>query len=133
MVVVEVNNTARNRSLLALSGQQEIETEMIETYQPEEMNDVEFMYATAHGPGIIASKKPVRTTEDIKGMKIRATGLSAKIVEAQGVSANSVLRVGGTIYNEWKNENPDKPDNQGPEHRLLCGVGFFERSGNRQL
>jgi len=62
----------------------EIATEMIETYQPEEMNDVEFMYATAHGPGIIASKKPVRTTEDIKGMKIRATGLSAKIVEALG-------------------------------------------------
>ncbi len=62
----------------------EIATEMIETYQPEEMNDVQFMYATAHGPGIIASKKPVRTTEDIKGMKIRATGLSAKIVEALG-------------------------------------------------
>lgn len=62
----------------------ECATEMIEAYQPEELNDVEFMYAHAHGPGIIASKKPVRTTEDIKGMKIRGTGLSAKIVEALG-------------------------------------------------
>ena len=56
---------------------------MIETYQPKEMNDVEFMYATAHGPGIIASKKPVRTTEDLKGMKIRATGLLGKELVAK--------------------------------------------------
>ena len=62
----------------------EVATEMIETYNPEELQDVEFMYAHAHGPGILASKKPVRSAEDFKGMKIRATGLSAKIVESLG-------------------------------------------------
>ncbi len=38
----------------------------------------------AHGPGILASKKPVKSLADLKGLKVRATGLSAKIVEALG-------------------------------------------------
>ena len=42
------------------------------------------LYVHAHGPGILASKKPVRTLEDLKGLKVRATGLSTKIVEALG-------------------------------------------------
>jgi len=51
---------------------------------PPELQDVKVLYVHAHGPGLLHTKKAVRTLEDLKGMKIRATGLSAKIVEALG-------------------------------------------------
>lgn len=57
---------------------------MIRKYQPAELADVKLLYVHAHGPGILASKKPVQSLADLKGLKVRATGLSAKIVEALG-------------------------------------------------
>ncbi len=51
---------------------------------PKELQDVKVLYIHAHGPGLLSTKAPVRTLDDIKGMKIRSTGLSAKIVEALG-------------------------------------------------
>ncbi len=54
---------------------------MVQKYAPQEIADTHVLYVHAHGPGILASKKPVRTLEDVAGLKIRATGLSAKIVE----------------------------------------------------
>jgi len=53
-------------------------------YQPDEINDVKMLYVHAHGPGILASKKEVRTLDDLAGLKVRATGLSSKIVENLG-------------------------------------------------
>jgi len=58
--------------------------EFAKTFKPEELNDVKVLYLHAHGPGLLHTKKPVRKLEDLKGMKIRATGLSAKVVEALG-------------------------------------------------
>ncbi len=55
-----------------------------ETMKPAELNDVKTLYIHAHGPGMLHSKKEVRTLEDLAGMKIRSTGLSAKVVEALG-------------------------------------------------
>jgi len=55
-----------------------------QTFKPEELNDVKVLYLHAHGPGLLHTKKPVRKLEDLKGMKIRATGLSAKVVQALG-------------------------------------------------
>lgn len=57
---------------------------MIAKYQPAELNDVKVLYVHAHGPGILASKKAVKSLADLKGLKVRATGLSAKVVEALG-------------------------------------------------
>ncbi len=57
---------------------------MTRKYQPAELADVKVLYVHAHGPGILASKKPVRSLADLKGLKVRATGLSAKIVESLG-------------------------------------------------
>ncbi|MCD6570136.1 MAG: TRAP transporter substrate-binding protein [Deltaproteobacteria bacterium] len=52
--------------------------------KPKELDDVHVLYFHAHGPGLLHTKKPVKTLEDLKGMKIRSTGLSAKVVEALG-------------------------------------------------
>jgi len=59
---------------------------MVRKYQPAELSDVKVLYVHAHGPGILASKKPVRSLADLKGLKVRATGLSAKIVESLGAT-----------------------------------------------
>jgi TRAP-type C4-dicarboxylate transport system substrate-binding protein len=58
--------------------------EFAKNFKPKELSDVKVLYLHAHGPGLLHTKNPVKTLEDLKGMKIRATGLSAKIVEALG-------------------------------------------------
>lgn len=55
-------------------------------FQPKELGDVKVMYLMAHGPGILHTKKPVEKLEDLKGMKIRCTGGSARIVAALGAT-----------------------------------------------
>jgi len=61
-----------------------IATEMAMKYMPDELADTHLLYIHAHGPGILASKKPVRSLDDLQGLKVRATGLSAKIVKSLG-------------------------------------------------
>jgi TRAP-type C4-dicarboxylate transport system substrate-binding protein len=58
--------------------------EFAKTFKPKELNDVKVLYLHAHGPGLLHTKKPVAKLDDLKGMKIRSTGLSAKVVEALG-------------------------------------------------
>ncbi len=53
-------------------------------FKPKELDEVKVMYLHGHGPGIIHSKKEIKTLEDLKGMKIRCTGMAAKIVGALG-------------------------------------------------
>ena len=53
-------------------------------YMPEELSDTHVLYFHAHGPGLLHTNKPVNTIEDMEGMKIRCTGLAAKVVEALG-------------------------------------------------
>lgn len=53
-------------------------------FKPAELNDVKVLYLHAHGPGLLHTQKPVRTMEDMQGLKIRSTGLSARIVKALG-------------------------------------------------
>jgi len=61
-----------------------VATEMVLKYKPKEVSDVHVLYIHAHGPGILASRKPVRELKDLAGMKVRATGLSSKIVQSLG-------------------------------------------------
>jgi TRAP-type C4-dicarboxylate transport system substrate-binding protein len=53
-------------------------------FHPKEFDDTQVMYLHAHGPGILHTKKPVFKLEDLKGLKIRCTGTSAKVVSHLG-------------------------------------------------
>ena len=64
-----------------------VATKLAAKYNPAEIQGAKVLYIHAHGPGILATKKPVRTLEDLKGMKIRGTGLSAGIATALGATA----------------------------------------------
>jgi TRAP-type C4-dicarboxylate transport system substrate-binding protein len=53
-------------------------------FKPKELDDVKVLYLDAHGPGLIQTKKPIAKIEDIKGLRIKCTGINAKIVQAYG-------------------------------------------------
>jgi TRAP-type C4-dicarboxylate transport system substrate-binding protein len=55
-------------------------------FKPKELDDVKVLYLHAHGPGILHTKKPVSTLEELKGMKIACHGLSAKVAAALGAT-----------------------------------------------
>lgn len=60
---------------------------MAKKFQPKEVAETKILYVHAHGPGVLATaKKPVQKLEDLHGMKIRATGFSAGVVEHLGAS-----------------------------------------------
>ena len=59
-------------------------------WKPKEAENTEIMYLHAHGPGVLASKKPIRSLADLHGLKIRATGFSSKVVESLGASPISM-------------------------------------------
>ncbi len=65
-----------------------VATRMINVYykkfRPKELDDVKVMYLHGHGPGFLHTKTAVEKLEDLKGMKIRCTGLAAKIVAKLG-------------------------------------------------
>ncbi len=58
--------------------------EFYKKFKPKELEDVEVMYLHGHGPGILHTKNQVQKLEDLKGMKIRCTGIAASIVKALG-------------------------------------------------
>jgi len=54
-------------------------------FKPKEWNDVHVLHFFGPGPQIIATtKKPVRTLDDMKGLKFRATGKLADVMKALG-------------------------------------------------
>ncbi len=74
-----------------------VANEVYATLKPKDFKDTHLMYLTAHGPGIIhTTKKEVKTLEDLKGLRIRATGMSAKMVQALG--ATPVTMTMGNAY-----------------------------------
>ena len=61
-----------------------VANEFFKKFMPKELEGVKLLYIHAHGPGLLHTKQPVTTLEQLKGMKIRSTGLSAKVAEALG-------------------------------------------------
>ena len=58
--------------------------DFVRKFQPKELDDVKLLYIHAHGPGLLHTKTPVRNLEELKGLKIRSTGLSSKVAESLG-------------------------------------------------
>jgi TRAP-type C4-dicarboxylate transport system substrate-binding protein len=61
-----------------------VANEFYRILNPKALDNVKVLYLHAHGPGLLHTKKPVKSLEDLKGMKIRSTGFSAKVVEMLG-------------------------------------------------
>ncbi|MBF0229932.1 MAG: TRAP transporter substrate-binding protein [Desulfamplus sp.] len=58
---------------------------VMEEFKPKEFEDTQVMFLHAHGPGYIHTKtKEIKTLADIKGLKIRSTGMSTYLVNALG-------------------------------------------------
>lgn len=60
--------------------------EGIQQLNPEEVQDTKLMMVIATGPGDLYTKTPVKSLNDLQGLEIRATGLSAKTLEALGAA-----------------------------------------------
>jgi TRAP-type C4-dicarboxylate transport system substrate-binding protein len=54
-------------------------------YTPKEWGDVQVLYINTSGPLILQTvTKPVKTLEDLKGLKVRATGQMTEVIKALG-------------------------------------------------
>lgn len=58
--------------------------EGIKKLNPEEVQDTKLMMVITTGPGDLFTKVPVKTLDDLQGLEIRATGLSAKTIKQLG-------------------------------------------------
>jgi TRAP-type transport system periplasmic protein len=65
-------------------------------FKPKEFDEVKILYFHAHGPAFIHTKTPVSKLEDLKGMKIRGTGTTTKVVA--GLGATPVAMPMGDSY-----------------------------------
>jgi len=64
-----------------------IADDMYRKFQPKELSDVHVLYLHCHTPGIwYTTKKPVKTLDDMKGLRFRCTGLTTKMVTALGAT-----------------------------------------------
>jgi TRAP-type C4-dicarboxylate transport system substrate-binding protein len=64
-----------------------VANDLYNTLKPKEFDDTKLMYLHAHGPGFIHTRdKAVTKLEDLKGLRIRSTGMSAEMVKALGAT-----------------------------------------------
>jgi TRAP-type C4-dicarboxylate transport system substrate-binding protein len=77
-----------------------VANEMYARFKPKEFDNVHVLYFHMHGPGYLHTSKPVHTLDDLKGMKIRAGGMTARIVEALGGTPISMTQ--GEVYEALK-------------------------------
>ncbi len=63
----------------------QVATDFYNKYKPSEWKDVNLFYVSPTGPAVLETvSKPVKTLEDLKGIKIRATGQMTEIIKALG-------------------------------------------------
>jgi len=75
--------------------------ELNRKFKPKELDDVHVCYLFAHGPGLLhTARKPVKTLEEVKGLKIRSTGTSQLIVRAMGAAPVAMSQ--GETYDALK-------------------------------
>jgi len=65
----------------------QVANDLYNTMKPTEFDDTKLMYLHAHGPGFIHTRdKAITKLEDLKGLRIRSTGMSAEAVKALGAT-----------------------------------------------
>ena len=60
--------------------------EFYKRMNPKELRDVKVLVVHAHGPAALLSRKDVNSLDEIKGMKIRCTGLASKLAKYLGAA-----------------------------------------------
>ena len=64
---------------------------VLQQFNPKEFDTTQIMFLHAHGPGLIHTRdKEVKNLEDLKGLKIRSTGMSAVLAKALGATPVSM-------------------------------------------
>lgn len=58
--------------------------DVLDKFKPKEIEDVHVFYLASMGGAALEGNKPIRTMEDMKGLKVRSTGNTVKIVQALG-------------------------------------------------
>ena len=58
--------------------------EYYKKFKPKELDEVKVLFLTTSPPHMLFAKRPVSNLEDLKGLKIRSTGTSSKVVQALG-------------------------------------------------
>ncbi len=58
--------------------------EYYKKFRPKEFDDVKMMFLHGAAPGFIFTKKPVKTTADVKGLRLKANAENADIVKNLG-------------------------------------------------
>ena len=71
-------NNSRVASIVAWEG--------IKALNPAEVQDTHLLMVITTGPGDLFTKAPVRSLQDLQGMEIRATGLSAATLQSLGAT-----------------------------------------------
>jgi TRAP-type transport system periplasmic protein len=61
-----------------------------EKFKPKEYDDAKVLYLYGSGPGNFATLKPLASIKDLKGLKVRCAGDTAKIVAAMGAVPVSI-------------------------------------------
>ena len=68
-----------------------IANSVLDKFSPKEFETTQIMFLHAHGPGMIHTRdKEVKNLADLEGLKIRATGMSAKLADALGATPVSM-------------------------------------------
>ena len=63
-----------------------VATALAQKYAPAETASAHLLLVHAHGPGILATRDPVRTLDDLRQLRVRGTGLSAGIIRLLGAT-----------------------------------------------
>lgn len=83
-----------------------------------DFKDAKLMYLHAHGPGLLNIRnKEVKTLEDLKGLRIRSTGMSAEMVKALGATPTAMEM--GDAY-----ESLEKGVVDGSAHPFEANLGW---------
>jgi TRAP-type C4-dicarboxylate transport system substrate-binding protein len=95
-----------------------VANDVYSTLKPSEFDGVHLLYLHAHGPGFINTRdKEVKKLEDLKGLRIRSTGMSAEMVK--GLGGTPVAQGMGEAY-----ESLQKGVVDGSAHPMEANLGW---------